>query len=171
MFSLNARTQMTVLWSLFALLPVGCHDSNPGGCKDSPGVCSAGQVCDLANNQCVISVSPDLGGPNQMCSPDGWCSTVPLPQGNDLLGVWGLNASNIWAVGSGGTLLKWGGASWTIQTSNTTNELHGVWALDPNNVWAVGVGGTILKGNYDLPIRTYTDPRMEMSCGLPRSLT
>ena len=134
-------------------------------------MCGVGQVCDPASNQCVTSVSADMGEPKQMCSPDDWCSTVPLPQGNDLLGVWGLNASTVWAVGFGGTLLKWDGASWIIQTSNTTNELHGVWALDPNNVWAVGIGGTILKGDYDPPIRTYTDPRMEMSCKLPTSPT
>ena len=51
------------------------------------------------------------------------------------------------------------------------NNLFGAWGADANNVWAIGQSGTILKGDYDPPIRTYTDPRMEMSCGLPRKLT
>ena len=51
------------------------------------------------------------------------------------------------------------------------NDLYRAFARTNNDVWFVGSFGTILNENYDPPIRTHTDPRMEMSCKLPRSLT
>ena len=113
--------------------------------------------------------STDQGPPGQtkICSVDGWCWENPLPQGNTLTGVWGTSASNAWAVGQAGTILKWNGSAWAAQPSGTTQDLNGIWGVDANNVWAVGAGGIILKGDYDPPIRTYTDSRMEMSCQLP----
>ncbi|MBX7208567.1 MAG: PKD domain-containing protein [Verrucomicrobiaceae bacterium] len=61
--------------------------------------------------------------------------------------VWGLNTSNIWAVGDGGVILKWNGSAWTAQSSGTTANLLRVWGSDANNVWAVGASGTIRKWN------------------------
>jgi len=145
-----------------------------------------------------------------LCSPRGWCWSNPVPQGNllnkvwgkdaanvwavggggtivkwngsawssqasgtprDLRSVWGSDASNIWAVGDGGTIVKWNGSAWSLQASGTTQNLYSVWGSDASNIWAVGGGGTILNGDYDPRIRTYTDPRMEMSCKLPGSPT
>ena len=102
-----------------------------------------------------------------------WNGTAWSPQSSgtsDLLwAVWGTDSANVWAVGDGGTILKWNGIAWSPQSSGTSNKLHGVWGTDSANVWAVGDGGTILKGDYDPPIRTYTDLRMEISCQLPAS--
>ncbi len=66
---------------------------------------------------------------------------------NALRGVWVSNATNVWAVGDGGTILKWNGTAWSAQTSGTTNALRGVWGTSATSVWAVGDGGTILKWN------------------------
>jgi hypothetical protein len=85
----------------------------------------------------------------------------------NLSAVWGTDASNVWAVGSSGVILKWNGTSWAAQTSGTTQYLRGIWGSSASSVWVVGAAGTILKGDYDPPIRTYTDPRMEMSCQRP----
>lgn len=77
--------------------------------------------------------------------------TVWAPQSsgvsNALAGVWVLNATNVWAVGDTGTILKWNGAAWSAQTSGATAALNAVWGVDASNVWAVGDGGTILKWN------------------------
>ncbi len=63
----------------------------------------------------------------------------------DLFGVSGYDSNNVWAVGSGGTIIKWGGSSWTRQGEGvTTANLRGVDALDATHVWAVGDGGIIL---------------------------
>ena len=37
-----------------------------------------------------------------------WTWQNPLPQGNDLTGVWGSSASDVFAVGGGGTILHYG---------------------------------------------------------------
>lgn len=65
----------------------------------------------------------------------------------DLREVWGSDPANVWAVGVGGTILKYNGTAWTAQTSGTTETLVGVWGTSSTNVWAVGNGGTILKYN------------------------
>ena len=79
------------------------------------------------------------------CSPDNWCWSNPLPQGNGLRKVWGSGPNSVWVVGENGTILKWNGAAWSAQTSGTTQLLYGIWGSDANNIWAVGAGGTILK--------------------------
>ncbi len=66
---------------------------------------------------------------------------------NTLRGTWGSDAGNVWAVGDGGTILKWDGSTWSAQTSTTTNALRAVWGTAVNSIWAVGDGGTILKFN------------------------
>lgn len=64
---------------------------------------------------------------------------------DDLRGVGGIDASNVWAVGKYGSIEKWNGTTWTAQTSGTFRNLWDVWGADANNVWAVGEWGTILK--------------------------
>ena len=68
---------------------------------------------------------------------------------SDLKDVWGASATNVYAVGDGGVILKTinSGTLWTAMTSNTTNALNGVWGTADNNIFAVGNGGTIMR--YD----------------------
>ncbi len=56
-----------------------------------------------------------------------------------------VDSSHGWAVG-GSTILATsdGGATWSAQTSGTTNTLFGVSFVDPSHGWAVGDVGTIL---------------------------
>jgi len=64
---------------------------------------------------------------------------------HDLRGVWGSGASDVYAVGHGGTILHYNGTSWSSQTSGTTNNLYGVWGSGASDVYAVGASGTILR--------------------------
>lgn len=84
-----------------------------------------------------------------------------------LSGVWGTDANNVWAVGTGGLVAKWNGTTWAMQSSGTTQNLTSIWGMNANNIWVVGLGGTILNANYESPIRTHTDLRMEMACVRP----
>jgi hypothetical protein len=81
------------------------------------------------------------------CTADNWCWQNPLPQGDDLMSVWGSDASHIWTVGPYGTVLRWNGATWVPQPSGTTQNLRGVWGSDASHVWLVGFNGTILQWN------------------------
>lgn len=67
-----------------------------------------------------------------------------------LRGVWGnSSADEVWAVGSGGTLLKLDRASgqWGAVSSPTTNQLNAVWGSAKNRVYIAAHGGTVLR--YD----------------------
>ncbi len=64
---------------------------------------------------------------------------------NTLRGVWGSAANDVWAVGDGGTVLRWQGKAWSSRfTSGTSNALFSLWGSSSNNVWSVGAGGTII---------------------------
>ncbi|MGQ9536614.1 MAG: IPT/TIG domain-containing protein [Actinomycetota bacterium] len=58
-----------------------------------------------------------------------------------------LDASHVWAVGAGGTILFYNGSTWASQTSGTTNPLYDVRAVDANRVYAVGNRGASLYHN------------------------
>jgi uncharacterized protein YjdB len=64
-----------------------------------------------------------------------------------LNGVWGTSATNVYAVGNGGTILHYDGASWTSMVSGSSANLNAVWGTSATDVFAVGTGGTIL--HYD----------------------
>lgn len=67
---------------------------------------------------------------------------------SDLYGVDALDAEHVWAVGTGGTILFYNGATWTRQASGLTVEtLYEVSALDASHVWAVGAHGIVLFHN------------------------
>jgi hypothetical protein len=57
---------------------------------------------------------------------------------SDFLGVWALNATNIWAVGGNGSIVYYNGSTWASQTSGTSSRLYDVSGIDSSNVWAVG---------------------------------
>ena len=63
---------------------------------------------------------------------------------NDLIDIYGLDSSKIWAVGANGTILYYDGFSWSDKSSGASNY-YGVWAYDTDNVWVVGDNGTILN--------------------------
>jgi hypothetical protein len=81
----------------------------------------------------------------------GWVWQNPLPQGNDLYSVAFSDASHGWAVGDGGTILATtnGGATWTKQSSGTTNELNGVAFSDASHGWVVGSFETYYPSPHD----------------------
>jgi photosystem II stability/assembly factor-like uncharacterized protein len=72
----------------------------------------------------------------------GWFWQNPLPQGNILRAVDFVDATHGWAVGDSGTIVATsdGGATWSVQSSGTTNDLHGVGFVDASHGWAVGSG-------------------------------
>jgi len=59
-----------------------------------------------------------------------------------------LSQSDGWAVGDGGTILRYqGGPQWVVIGSPTSNDLRSIYLLDSSHGWVVGSGGTIL--HYD----------------------
>ncbi len=84
--------------------------------------------------------------PFTTCAPPpvwGWQN--PLPQGNDLRGIWGSSATDVYAVGDRGTIVRYDGNAWNVVPSGVTDNLAGVWGSSSSDVFAVGSGGTILQ--------------------------
>jgi hypothetical protein len=57
----------------------------------------------------VAGLLPALGSTVAHAEGEGWQWQNPLPQGNTLNGVWGSSGGNVFAVGSLGTILHYGG--------------------------------------------------------------
>ena len=74
---------------------------------------------------------------------------VSVDSGTDkaLKGVWGSSTSDVFVVGSGGTILHSNGSTWSAMKSGTTENLQGVYGSSSDNVFAVGENGLVLK--YD----------------------
>jgi len=72
---------------------------------------------------------------------------VGNPTASAFWGIWGTSPSNVFAVGSGGTILRYTGTAWSAMHSITTSHLYGVWGSSDSNVFAVGDNGTILRYN------------------------
>jgi len=56
-----------------------------------------------------------------------------------------VSATDGWAVGKSGTILRLGESGWYSITSPTKVELESVFMVSPDEGWAVGGGGTILR--------------------------
>ncbi len=101
-------------------------------------------MTDKLNRLLVLTLLLCLSFFNGPIQAQSW-TVQPSGTTQNLWGIWGADASNIWAVGNAGTILKWNGSTWTPQTSGTSQPLFAVWGTDVNNVWVIGNAGTILK--------------------------
>jgi hypothetical protein len=99
---------------------------------DADGTVDGG--CDPSDPNCVTEPIS--------CAEAEWC---PAPTGMSsffaLTNVWGSGPNDVWASGSGGTVLHWDGAVWTpvpvpppgsLPVKNTFRVL---WGSGPNDVW------------------------------------
>ena len=72
---------------------------------------------------------------------------IHSPTYNSLNDIWGTSASNIFAVGAGGTIIHFDGNSWSKMNTGTDQDLYAIWGSSASDVFAVGQNGTIL--HYD----------------------
>lgn len=84
-------------------------------------------------------------GPSSDCRPG--C--------DQMRGVHGSSANDVWAVGSAGTTIRITDAdgdtpTTTLYDSQTWNALNGVWAPSASEAWSVGGGGTIRHFTGDI---------------------
>lgn len=93
-----------------------------------------------------------------------WDGTALTPMasgtGAHLRGVYGVGSS-VWAVGAGGTIVRYQAGAWAVVPSGTIEDLLDVWALSRDEVWAVGRAGTALRWNgilwFGVPTGTAAD--------------
>ncbi|HBI14961.1 MAG TPA: hypothetical protein DDY20_05530 [Desulfobulbaceae bacterium] len=80
--------------------------------------------------------------------PSGWYLRY-IGESAPLYDIWGRSASNIFAVGRSGKILRFNGSSWNPMSSGTSEDLHGIWGgtVSPYRAVAVGENGTTLLFN------------------------
>lgn len=94
------------------------------------GSCVGPKSC-TANNRCELPLQ------------GLWTREYPSAIREDLTSVSALSPTNVWAVGSVGTVVHWDGVSMSASRIEDV-DLYGVFAAAANDVWAVGAEGRIL---------------------------
>ncbi|HEX9729768.1 MAG TPA: Ig-like domain repeat protein [Gemmatimonadales bacterium] len=109
------------------------------------------QATAVASGQATVSATVDgetgyalLTVETPGTTPVGGWTAMPIPTQSGILGIWGCSPTDVFAVGGGGTILRFDGAAWSSMTSPTSETLHGVWGTSCANVYAVGAAGTIV---------------------------
>ncbi len=72
------------------------------------------------------------------CVPNEWCWQHPLPQGQPLNSVFAASATEAWAVGEAGAMLRLLNGTWTAMKPVTNFSLRSLSGSGPNDVWAIG---------------------------------
>ncbi|HTK42658.1 MAG TPA: Ig-like domain-containing protein, partial [Gemmatimonadales bacterium] len=70
-----------------------------------------------------------------------------IPPAFPLASVWGTSATDVYAVGAGGTILHYDGHSWSAMTSGTGASFSGVWGTSAGDIYAVGVLSDLAQAN------------------------
>ena len=70
-----------------------------------------------------------------------WACDASSPSNRHLNSVSAVSYNDAWAVGVGGSIVRWNGVAWSEQNAAqniTARELHGVHALATNEIWMTG---------------------------------
>ena len=96
----------------------------------------------VASNTAMLQGTVCSGAQNT-----GWCWQRPKPIGGAIADVFFIDASNGWAVGDAGQILKTsdGGATWAGQRSGVSTRLTQVRFATATTGWAVGDAATVLR--------------------------
>ncbi len=102
----------------------------------------------LASAVLLAALMPALSAAYLSTGPSAdrnWFWQNQSPQGNGLRSMSWIGASDGWAVGAAGTVLRTtdGGMTWSVQDPQTARDLTGVSFVSTSNGWAVGLSGTI----------------------------
>ena len=135
-----------VLASIVPWLLASCAstDADPPSVPDASNILDAGPAfgeggkedaggCDASDDNCVTTIIS--------CDEADWCPVpTPVDKLYTLTSVWGSGKDDVWATGSGGTVIHWNGSAWTptVVPSDTLpikDTFHALWGSGPNDVW------------------------------------
>lgn len=93
----------------------------------------------------VVFVGSDANG-GLVLRYNGASFSPSNPTSRSLLGVHGRSPNEVYAVGEGGTIIRFDGSSWTAEASAVDTHLHDVWASTTGDVYVVGIPSLIVRG-------------------------
>jgi hypothetical protein len=110
------------------LLVAGCGGVGSAGATPSPGSVDAVEMGEPA---AAPTAAPTVGGLL-------WDVEI-FGGGGRLRGVWGSSATDVYAVGDGGIVVRSSGdGRWTTLPSGCSDDLHAVWGAGPDEIYVVG---------------------------------
>ncbi len=128
-----------------------CATTEAGTPADEPPVSTIPEAgsSDGADGGCDAT-DPDCVTKPVTCDEAPWCP-VPTNVSNlyALTAVWGSGKDDVWASGSGGTMLHWDGTAWKPATlpSPTAypikNTFHALWGTGPSDVWVASATNVV----------------------------
>jgi hypothetical protein len=111
------------------------------GVSIAVGACAEGEPQAANTNPAPtqVEVPPGLSNPEagiDASVPELQWTRVPLRlDGTSLFDIWGSSSTDVWAVGTAGTILHWDGKEWLPSVSGTSEALLSVWGSGPSDVW------------------------------------
>jgi hypothetical protein len=106
------------------------------------------------------SAAPDLAGLSVDLAagePTGW-QKQPSGTTQNLNGLWGSSATDLYAVGNAGTIVhSRGDGQWIAQTSGTTATLNAIWGSSTTDLYVAGES-IVLRSSGDGHWRSETPP-------------
>jgi len=94
--------------------------------------------CDPSDDDCVARPLS--------CDEAPWCPVPTTVSGfYALTAVWGASKNDVWAVGSGGTIVHWDGTAWTATPTAVKNTFNTVWGSGPNDVWVASSTDAVFR--------------------------
>ncbi|OJY25089.1 MAG: hypothetical protein BGO98_08790 [Myxococcales bacterium 68-20] len=108
-----------------------------GGVELDAGPADAG--CDPSDPDCTTEIVT--------CDEVDWCLVpTPLSPFHVLMALWGTSKNDVWAVGSGGTIMHYDGNAWSLTPTGIKNTFFDIWGSGPNDIWVVSSTEVILHG-------------------------
>ncbi len=88
------------------------------------------------------------------CTRGTWCTERTNPGGPVLYGIWAHSPCNVWAGGTQGTVARFDGAAWTVNSNLFAGKsIFAVQGRAANDVWLIGQTGLVRRWNGN----TYLD--------------
>jgi hypothetical protein len=150
---IGARIRSAVLGGL-ALLPAvalapfwlaSCANAADGEPRADAGSDSTIPVPDAGADAGCDPEEPGCVSEEIPCDEADFCPVAtPVSSRFALTAVWGATANDVWAVGSGGTIIHWDGTAWVGTPTGVKNTFHGVWGSGSSDVWAISASNVIL---------------------------
>ncbi len=128
------------------LITAGCarddRDADPIE-DDGPSLIDGGSG-QVESDASLETSTPDAAA---ACGTATWCMVeTHVSPSNLLRAVWGTGASDVWAAGSGGTIIHYDGSDWSPVSSGVRNTINAIWGSGPDDVYLAGSADAIFHG-------------------------
>ncbi|MBX3188015.1 MAG: hypothetical protein KF819_13415 [Labilithrix sp.] len=140
---LASHTRALLIVLPFVALPALSLVASCAGAEDQPP--GADDASAVITSDAGDAPPDDAALEGPTCASADFC---PVSVGVDpryaLTSIWGSSATDVWAVGSGGTVVHYDGATWRLAATGIVETLHAVWGSGPTDVWVVSSASVLL---------------------------